>query len=197
MLRKEGIEAVEKLGRVTIVAEEMTNYVDRCKHSGEFFKSCLSDNRKIFLNVIFISHGRTLETLGNAKGMAKTRDDSFFEVHCISPTKESERRWEVKYPGGNFSSVDVPNWETIFEFSEPSEPPAAPLNQRSSNTFPENTPRFTEFNLTREQVLGLIKSLSPELNQTEIIERLWACSKGGSAAWKEAYSQFKELTSNE
>lgn len=197
LLRSEGSEAVKKLGKVTIVAEEITNYADRCKHSGEFVKACLSDNRKIFLNVIFISHGRTLETLGNAKGMAKTRDDSFFELHCISPTKESDRRWEVKYPGGSFDPVDVPAWKNIFDFGEPVEPHSEPLNQRNSNTSSDNAPRFTRFNLTKEQVLELINSLNSELNQTEIIEKLWGCKKGGSAAWKIAYEEFKLLQNNQ
>jgi hypothetical protein len=35
--------------------------------------------------------------------------------------------------------------------------------------------------------------LNPELNQTQIIERLWQVKKGGSAAWKEAREQFRQL----
>jgi hypothetical protein len=56
-----------------------------------------------------------------------------------------------------------------------------------------NEKRFTPLNLTRDQCRELINQLRTELNQTEIIERLWQCKKGGSAAWKEAYAQFKEL----
>ncbi|HEY9707005.1 MAG TPA: hypothetical protein V6D48_02245, partial [Oculatellaceae cyanobacterium] len=54
--------------------------------------------------------------------------------------------------------------------------------------------RFTPLNLTKEQVLALVQNLNPELNQTQIIERLWQVKKGGSAAWKEAREQFKQLT---
>jgi hypothetical protein len=44
-------------------------------------------------------------------------------------------------------------------------------------------------------VLELIKQLrTAELNQTQIIERLWQVRKGGSAAWKDAYQQFREVT---
>jgi hypothetical protein len=44
-------------------------------------------------------------------------------------------------------------------------------------------------------VLELIKQLrTVELNQTQIIERLWQVRKGGSVAWKEAYRQFREIT---
>jgi hypothetical protein len=37
--------------------------------------------------------------------------------------------------------------------------------------------------------LPLIENLNPELNQMQIIERLWQVKKGSSAAWKEAYAQ--------
>jgi len=94
------------------------------------------------------------------------------------------RRLDAQYLRSEFGVI-VP---------EPSEPPSEPLNQRNDGDYGENTSRFTPLNLTREQVLGLIKQLrTAELNQTQIIERLWQVKKGGSAAWKEAYQQFREL----
>lgn len=36
-----------------------------------------------------------------------------------------------------------------------------------------------------------------ELNQTQIIERLWEYKKGGSEGWKKAYTQFKGLIKEE
>lgn len=58
----------------------------------------------------------------------------------------------------------------------------------------ELEPKFTTMDLSRVQAVNLIKRLRGELNQTQIIERLWECKKGGSEAWKKAYAQFKELT---
>jgi hypothetical protein len=81
-----------------------------------------------------------------------------------------------------------------IEESSPSEPLPEPLNQRPDEDKSENTSRFTPLSLTREQVLELIKQLrTTELNQTQIIERLWQVKKGGSAAWKEAREQFRQL----
>lgn len=228
LLRAEGRAAVEKLGSTCIVAEELTNYASRCKNSGEFTKASLSDNRKIFFNSLFVSHNRTIATMGNAKGFAQTRDDSFLELHCIPPTGGNARQWAVKYPGGKFSPVDVPNWETIYNFGSASQGDRPMPNAQSNRealeklwqvtTSSENKPlnnvsepmnqagdkapstlnqssetRFTPLNLTKKQFLGLIKTLNNELNQTQLIEKLWQCKKGGSAAWKEAYAQFKEL----
>jgi hypothetical protein len=214
LLRSDGVETVEKLGRICLVVEELTNYADRCQNSGEFIRACLSDNRKIFMNVLCIAHGRTLSTLGGAKGVAKTRDDSFFELHCIPPLGETPRRWEVKYPAGEFYPVEVPKWETIKNFSSQAErlpidrtvlerhwelefnllpPQAEPVNRPQDKDLAIDEQRFTPFNLTRQQVIELIQSLQLNLNQTQIIERLWRCKKGSSAAWKQAHLEFKDL----
>jgi hypothetical protein len=77
--------------------------------------------------------------------------------------------------------------------SEPSEPEAEPLNQSNTNALPEDEERFTSLNLTKNQALELIQKLRSELNQTQTIEKLWECKKGGSEAWKRAYAQFKNL----
>ncbi|MBD2571355.1 hypothetical protein, partial [Anabaena lutea] len=242
MLREQGEAAVEKLGRICLVAEELTNYAKRCKNSGDFIQACLSDNRKIFFNCLFISHGRTLALMGDAKGTAKTRDDSFLELHCVAPTGGSSRIWSVKYPGGEFFSVTVPEWNTIFNFggktepttltpekleeiwdleyspepdteslnrptdnsssdlkaSEPGSGTSEPLNRPTDNGSSDLTTRFyTPLKLSKQQILHLINSLNSELTQTQLIERLWHCSKGGSAAWREAYSEFRELTDSQ
>lgn len=52
---------------------------------------------------------------------------------------------------------------------------------------------FTALRLDRDQATDLIKKLRVELNQTQTIEKLWECKKGGSEAWKRAYAQFKSL----
>lgn len=106
------------------------------------------------------------------------------------------------------SSTPEPNLapdSSAAQDSEPlncdSEPPKQPsdggctdLDNGSQFSSNDGSERFTPLNLTKEQVLALVQNLNPELNQTQIIERLWQVKKGGSAAWKEAYQQFKQLT---
>lgn len=86
------------------------------------------------------------------------------------------------------------NSEPAQEETEPSETPAEPMNQRQDKAFTESETTFTTLYLNRAQAVNLINRLRSELNQTQIIERLWECRKGGSEAWKKAYAQFKELT---
>lgn len=76
---------------------------------------------------------------------------------------------------------------------EPSEPPGEPLNRPLDKDYSDSGQRFTPLNLTREQAQALIKQLRPELNQTQVIERLWEVTKGGSADWKRAREEFREL----
>lgn len=220
ILREHGKAAVEKLGRICLVAEELTNYAKRCKNSGDFIQACLSDNRKIFFNCLFISHGRTLALMGDAKGTSKTRDDSFLELHCVAPTGGSSRNWSVKYPGGEFLPVTVPEWKTIFDFDGRKE--ATPLTlekleeiwelecDRDSETFetapetmkqPEINPsedidqRFTRFKMTQTEAIHEIHRLKLEMkfNQTEIIKFLWGEAPGGKEAYKKAVSEYKWL----
>ena len=81
--------------------------------------------------------------------------------------------------------------------AEPSEPAVQPLNQPEDKALLDSEERFTSLNLTRNQTLELIQKLRTELNQTQIIEKLWECRKGGSDSWKRAHAQFKKLIEND
>jgi hypothetical protein len=89
----------------TFVCDEFTNWASRCKASGDFFQAALSDIRKAKMYVIFVSHARTLAGLGDAKGMAATRDAALLEIELrgkIDPvTTEAVPKFEalVKLPG--------------------------------------------------------------------------------------------------
>jgi hypothetical protein len=89
----------------TFVCDEFTNWASRCKASGDFFQAALSDIRKAKMYVIFVSHARTLTGLGDAKGMAATRDAALLEIELLGTidpvTTEAVPKFEalVKLPG--------------------------------------------------------------------------------------------------
>jgi hypothetical protein len=98
------------------------------------------------------------------------------------------------------SSTPEPNPEPDSSPVQDSEPLNQPIDEACTDlsdgsqfSSEPGSARFTPLNLTKEQVLELIQNLNSELNQTQIIERLWQVKKGGSAAWKEAREQFKRL----
>jgi hypothetical protein len=78
--------------------------------------------------------------------------------------------------------------------NQPIDEDCTDLDNGSRFSSESSSERFTPLNLSKEQVQALVQSLNPELNQTQIIERLWQVKKGGSAAWKQARQQFRELT---
>ncbi len=53
----------------TLIADEFTQWADRCSNSPSFIKAACSDIRKIHRCVILISHADTMAGLGNAAGM--------------------------------------------------------------------------------------------------------------------------------
>jgi hypothetical protein len=161
-----------------------------------------------------------LALLGDAKGTSKTRDDSFLELHCVSPTGGSSRNWSVKYPGGEFLPVTVPEWKIIFDFGERTETPpltlekleeiwdlecdqnletfeTAPetMKRRDSNPSGNSEQRFTRFKMTQSEAIHEISLLKLEMkfNQTEIIKFLWGEVPGGKEAYKKAVSEYKWL----
>jgi len=100
---------------------------------------------------------------------------------------EVARHLDAQYLRSEFGVI-------VPEPNEPNEPPSEPPKQRPDENQSEKPERFTPLNLTREQAKELIKQLrTAQLNQTQIIESLWRCKKGGSESWKTAYAQFKRL----
>jgi hypothetical protein len=132
-----------------------------------------------------------------------------YKMSSVAAEKESEKLGDIRQRLELLldSSTPEPNPEPDSSPVQDSEPPKRtpePLNQRADDGCTDledgsqfssepSSKRFTPLNLTKEQVLALIENLNPELNQTQIIERLWQVKKGGSAAWKEAREQFREL----
>ena len=53
--------------------------------------------------------------------------------------------------------------------------------------------RYTRLELTVLAARELVRELRKTMNQTEIIEYLWGCKKGGSDAWKKAHAEYKTI----
>ena len=80
------------------------------------------------------------------------------------------------------------------EPNEPVEPASEPLNLSLVKGSIDLEPKFTIYNLSADMALNLVGKFRTELNQTQIIEKLWDCKKGGTEAWKKARQEFKDLT---
>jgi hypothetical protein len=100
----------------SVLVEEFTNWADHCKQSGLFFKASLSDIRKIGYCVVYVSHGRTLGTLGGSKGVAATRDSSMLELELLAKVDPVSGeavpvlKGLLKYPGKEPVEVAIATW---------------------------------------------------------------------------------------
>lgn len=124
----------------TFVCDEFTNWASRCKASGDFFQAALSDIRKAKMYVLFVSHARTLAGLGDAKGMAATRDAALLEIELLGQidpvTTEAVPKFEalVKLPGQ--SQAD----RTLVKLTKHPTPTALTTAPDSTDTAPSLTP---------------------------------------------------------
>jgi hypothetical protein len=131
-------------------------------------------------------------------------------MSSVAAEKEPEKLGDIRQRlemllDSSTPEPNPPSDSSPVQDSEPLNRAPEPLNQRADDGCTDledgsqfssepSSKRFTPLNLTKEQVLVFIENLNHELNQTQIIERLWQVKKGGSAAWKEAREQFRELT---
>ena len=69
------------------------------------------------------------------------------------------------------------------------------LKQPDDDSFSAQERRFTRFKLTRNDAISEISRLRNEMNmnQTQIVRILWGTTPGGSAEYRNAVSEYKEL----
>jgi len=117
----------------TAICEEFTNFDGQCQNSPSFFKQSLSDFRKVKLCVVYCGHGRTLSTLGGAKGVADMRDGGLIELELeakIDPvTRElvSAQKGRLKLPNQAPITVKIADWmRGTSDFSDIVQAPIVP-----------------------------------------------------------------------
>jgi hypothetical protein len=98
---------------LSVLVEEFTKWDGKCPHAGELLPTALSDLRKINVFILFVSHGRTLGTLGGAKGYGDSRDKGLMEVE-LDATQDpntnqlvSTGTGRIYYPARKNHPVDI------------------------------------------------------------------------------------------
>ncbi|PSB24071.1 hypothetical protein [Stenomitos frigidus] len=114
-------QSLRQQQRITsVVSEEMTNWADRLPGDigSKFFKSAMSDSRKVLMPPLFVAHDRTLSALGDAKGIARLRDAALLElelmptIHPITRKPVSSGKGKLKLPGhSEWLAVELPQIE--------------------------------------------------------------------------------------
>jgi len=156
-------QTLRQQGSVTsVVCEEMTNWADRLPGDvgSKFFKSAMSDSRKVLMPPLFVAHDRTLSALGDAKGIARLRDAALLELELIPmihPTTlkpVSSGKGKLKLPGhAEWLPVELPQIErklTDFTPWTQSQTPVQPVPP-TPPVQPKQAPDF------RTQVVGWLQ----------------------------------------
>lgn len=136
-------QSVRQQGRITsVVCEEMTNWADRLPGDvgSKFFKSAMSDSRKVLMPPLFVAHDRTLSALGDAKGVARLRDAALLELELIPTIHPTTRKpvssgqGKLKLPGhSEWLPVELPKCDRkITDFTVWQQPQYQPYQQLST-----------------------------------------------------------------
>ena len=156
-------QSLRQQQRITsVVSEEMTNWSDRLPGDigSKFFKSAMSDSRKVLMPPLFVAHDRTLSALGDAKGIARLRDAALLELELIPtihPTTckpVSSGKGKLKLPGhSEWLAVALPQIERkITDFTLWTQPPTpAPPVSPPAPAPPSQTPDL------RTQLVNFLK----------------------------------------
>jgi len=127
-------QSLRQQQRITsVVSEEMTNWADRLPGDigSKFFKSAMSDSRKVLMPPLFVAHDRTLSALGDAKGLARLRDAALLEleliptIHPMTRKPVSSGQGKLKLPGhAEWLPVALPKIERkLTDFTSWTQPP--------------------------------------------------------------------------
>ncbi len=142
-------QSLRQQGRIiSVVCEEMTNWADRLPGDigSRFFKSAMSDSRKVLMPPLFVAHDRTLSALGDAKGVARLRDAALLELELIPTIHPTTRKpvssgqGKLKLPGhGEWLAVELPRCDRKITDFTVYQQPQYPTFQQPSTPQPQPT----------------------------------------------------------
>ena len=206
-----GNYSFDELGMVNESYGVLTNLIgDRYIVAEESERSALNATFRQLQPISKANHRPLIFSGLSPARLALLPDLRKYKASTVAAAKQPEKLGDIRQrlellldsstpePNPEPSSSAVQDAEPLNRDSEPPKQPidegCTDLSDGSPFSSEPGSERFTPLSLTKEQALALIENLNPELNQTQIIERLWQVKKGGSAAWKEAREQFKRLT---
>jgi len=162
--------------------------------------ACCFEARRTALK---LAKAEEFEAMKDAAVEADLVDEISTSVYVSEQQRRQEAEQILAGEPDREEAVEALKRAWLLDCGEPAEPSAEPeeptvqavqpLNQPEDNPLVKDEERFTSLNLNRNQAISLIKKLRVELNQTQTIEKLWECKKGGSEAWRRAHAEYKRL----
>jgi len=127
---------------ITLIFEEFSKWKNFCEHSDGFFLTALTDVRKVFVQVVFVAHMKTMSGLTNQKGLAETFKNGVDQLELISEKIECTDGIQRARPTGKGKLtlvnstkpilVSIPSYDPVKARESPSynHPDVINLNDR-------------------------------------------------------------------
>ena len=205
---------VESYPTWSIVLDEVPAIMANCPAVSTDLKALAREARKVKMRLILLSQGGEVKTLG-IEGEGSVRE-SFTRILLRGfqdglPQSVGAELAKYPYPclaNGVVADIDeLPDLPTMTPLQGHCESIAATTAQRlealynGPATEPQqrnnahNAPTYTPENLSSQQVVERIQQLKQSgLNQTRIIETLWAVKAGSNRPYQSARAEYQQLT---
>lgn len=85
---------------ITVICEEFTKWKDKCENADSFFVTALTDVRKVKIQVVFVSHVKTMSGLTGQKGLSDTFKTGVDMLELVSKPTECADGMERPRPSG-------------------------------------------------------------------------------------------------
>lgn len=207
---------------ITVICEELTEWADNCENVKQLINK-IPDYRKVGVHLLLVAHGRSLPSLGGAKGKRDMLDSALAELKLLVKTgKHGEpiplMKGLLKLPHKKPQEVRIPNIYTpepepanqqvepvltqsgqgVHELDEPPEPVCEP---QETTIEPAYIAQSSELELEPEPEIIItplersqfVKLKEKGMNKAQIVDFIWDCKKGKSRRYEEASLKYNQL----
>jgi len=192
---------------ITVLCEELTEWADNCEKARQLINK-IPDYRKVAVHLLLVAHGRSLPSLGGAKGKRDMLDAALAELNLLVKTgKDGEpeplMKGILKLPHQRPQEVRIPN--IYIPEPEPPGPEVEPAETQSGQGVqnsddppepvrePQENPlepallahplepepeSETEAIVTPLEKSQFMKLKGQGMNKAQVIDFIWNCKKG-------------------
>lgn len=207
---------------ITVLCEELTEWADNCENVRQLINK-IPDYRKVGVHLLLVAHGRSLPSLGGAKGKRDMLDSALAELKLLVKTGDDGEatplmKGVLKLPHKKPQEVRIPNiyipepetpqpkvepaetqsWLGVQDFDDPPEPVLEPQENPLEPAFVAHSldpepETETEAIVTPLERSQFVKLKDQGMNQSQIVDIIWDCKKGDSKRYKEAKRKYDLL----
>lgn len=207
---------------ITVICEELTEWADNCENVKQLINK-LPDYRKVGVHLLLVAHGRSLPSLGGAKGKRDMLDAALAELNLLVKTGDDGEatplmKGLLKLPHKKPQEVRIPNisipdhepvnrqvepartqsGQEVHDFYESLEPGREPQETPIELAYIAHSSELEpdpelEVIITPLERSQFVKLKEKGMNKAQIVDFIWDCKKGKSKRYEEASRKYDLL----